>query len=63
MPELISAKELAKRLRVTRDTVHDWRRRGLIPSLRAGRRTIRFDVAKVFEVLAHRGNESEVTHA
>lgn len=61
MPELISAKELAKRLHVTRDTVHDWRRRGLIPALRAGRRTIRFDVMKVFEALAHRGNESEVT--
>lgn len=63
MPELVSAKELAKRLHVTRDTVHDWRRRGLIPSLRAGRRTIRFDVAKVLETLSNRGNEREVANA
>lgn len=54
MPELVSAKELAIRLGIKADTVHAWCRRGWIPSLRAGKNTIRFNVAKVLEALEAR---------
>jgi excisionase family DNA binding protein len=57
MSEVVNAVELAKRLRVTPNTVHVWNRRGLIPSLRVGKRTVRFDVSKVLEALSM-GNQT-----
>ena len=47
MSELLDARELADRLRVTPDTIHAWHRRGWIPCLRAGRRPVLFDPAAV----------------
>lgn len=57
MSEFCDAQELAQRLGVTKDTIHVWQRRGWIPCLRAGRRPVRFDLAKVIEALEKRGRE------
>ena len=58
MSELIDAKELAERLRVTPATIHAWHRRGWIPCLRAGRRPVLFDVAAVEEALLQRAQDA-----
>ncbi len=39
--ELLTARELAKRLRVSPETVREWGRRGCIPALRLSRKAIR----------------------
>lgn len=54
MADLLNATELSKRLRVTRETILAWARRGWIPCLRAGRRPVLFDPIEVEKVL--RGN-------
>jgi excisionase family DNA binding protein len=54
MGELIDAAELARRLRVTRATIHAWHRRGWIPCLRAGRRPVLFDSQEVEKALRER---------
>jgi len=53
--ELIDAREMAKRLRVTPATVLAWQRRGWIPCLRAGQRPVLFDPHTVEEALRRRG--------
>ena len=54
MSELIDAKELAKRLKVTPATIHAWHRRGWIPCLRAGHRPVLFDEDAVERALHQR---------
>lgn len=43
MADLLTALELAKRLRVTRNTIYNWISRGWIPVLRIGQRKVLFD--------------------
>ena len=50
-PELLKSTELAERLNVGRQTIHDWMNKGLIkPAIREGR-VIRFDYEAVLEAL------------
>lgn len=52
---IMNAKELAEHLLVTPATIHNWHRRGLIPSLRASRRPILFDRDEVEAALRSKG--------
>lgn len=49
--ELLTARELAKRLRVSPETVRAWARRGCIPTLRLSPKTIRFNPEAVLAAL------------
>lgn len=50
--ELLTAEELAKRLRVSPETVKAWTRRGLIPSLRLSPKVIRYNADEVMRALS-----------
>jgi excisionase family DNA binding protein len=54
MQKYLDACELAKRLRVTRETVLAWTRRGWVPCLRIGRRPVLFDPVEVDKALRDR---------
>jgi hypothetical protein len=63
MSEIVDARGLAAKLRVTPETVLAWARRGWIPCLRAGRRPVLFDLEEVERVLRERAKGREVSHA
>jgi excisionase family DNA binding protein len=50
--ELVTARELAKRLRVSPETVRMWTRRGLIPVLRLSPKVIRYNAEAVVAALS-----------
>jgi excisionase family DNA binding protein len=50
--ELLTARELAKRLRVSPETVRAWARRGCIPMLRLSPKVIRYNAEAVLAVLS-----------
>lgn len=50
--ELLTARKLAKRLRVSPETVRAWARRGRIPTLHLSRKSIRFDAFAVLAALS-----------
>ncbi len=62
MSNLVDARQLAERLKVTPATIHAWHRRGWIPCLRAGRRPVLFDVAPVEQALHQRVKREGVNH-
>lgn len=49
--ELLTLKELSERLRMHPDTVRGLYRRGVIPGLKLGHRTLRFDFDRVYKAL------------
>ncbi|PQO40375.1 helix-turn-helix domain-containing protein [Bremerella cremea] len=51
MPQFLTAKQLAQRLGVKEATVRVWQRKGLIPSLRASRRPLLFDLNDVIDAM------------
>jgi excisionase family DNA binding protein len=51
--ELLTARELAKRLRVSPETVRAWSRRGCIPSLRLSPKAIRYNAEAVLAALSN----------
>ena len=60
--ELLTADELAERLKVPPQTVRNWASRGTIPAVRITRRIRRFDLADVMRALGNRemgGQETE----
>jgi len=63
MPDVVNARDLAKRLGVKPATVLAWARRGWIPRLRAGRKPVLFDSLAVEQALRERAMESEANHA
>ena len=62
MSQIVDARDLAERLRVTSATVLTWARRGWIPCLRAGRRPVLFDLAEVEIALRKRAKCREASH-
>lgn len=50
--ELLTARELAKRLRVSPETVCSWARRGEVPALRVSAKVIRYDADAVMMALS-----------
>ena len=52
VPELLTATELAERLRVSPETVRSWARRGCIPTMRLSRKAIRYNLEAVLAALS-----------
>lgn len=49
--QLLTAEELAARLRVSPDTIKVWAREKRIPTVRLGHKTLRFDFAEVMRAV------------
>lgn len=60
--DLLTADELAERLRLRPSTVRIWARLGRIPSLRLSPKVIRFDVSAVVKALQARQSPKGVRH-
>ena len=56
MRTLLDEKDLALELQVTTRTVRNYRQEGLIPYIRIGKRTLRYDLADVINFLKKRGS-------
>jgi excisionase family DNA binding protein len=56
--ELLTLDELAARLKLHPVTVRGLKRRGVIPALKIGHRTLRFEYAKVLDALRQAGDQS-----
>ncbi len=52
--ELLDSKALGQRLGVAAETVLRWHRRGFLPAVRVGKKTIRFSWPEVFRVIQQR---------
>lgn len=61
-PELLTAAELARQLRVQVDTVRRWAREGRIPCLRISPKVVRYERARVVDAIrAELGAPGEAT--
>ena len=58
MDELLTAEELALRLRLKPSTVRRWMRAGIIPAVRITPKVIRYDHAAVVDALRDRATEA-----
>ncbi len=61
--ELLTGRELAKRLRVAPATIRWWARRGEIPVVRLTRKTLRYRAEAVLAALATTSAKGGVPHA
>jgi len=57
--ELLTAEEMAERLRVKPDTVKAWARQGTIPKLKLSHKVIRFDPVAVVAALSKHAKEAD----
>ncbi len=55
MRALLDEKDLAEQLQVTTRTIRNYRQEGLIPFIRIGKRTLRYDLQDVIDFLKRRG--------
>lgn len=55
--ELLTADELADRLRVRPNTIREWSRRGLIPKIQLSPKVIRYDHGAVLAALTEQQRE------
>jgi excisionase family DNA binding protein len=55
MRALLDEKDLAEQLQVTTRTIRNYRQEGLIPFIRIGKRTLRYDLQDVVAFLKKRG--------
>jgi excisionase family DNA binding protein len=55
MRALLDEKDLAEQLQVTTRTIRNYRQEGLIPFIRIGKRTLRYDLQDVVTFLKKRG--------
>lgn len=60
--ELLTSDELSARLKVRPDTIREWSRNGLIPSVRITAKIVRFDYEAVVAKLKKQSFESEVSN-
>lgn len=49
--EILTVRELAKRLQLKPETIRIWARKGLIPSLHPTPKTLRFEMQSVLEAM------------
>ena len=56
MRALLDEKDLAFELKVTTRTVRNYRQEGLLPYIRIGKRTLRYDLTDVINFLKKRGS-------
>ena len=61
--DLLTAEQLAERLRVKPRTVKEWLRAGRIPAARLTPKVIRYDLEQVVAALKQRQEATEVDHA
>jgi excisionase family DNA binding protein len=61
--EWITTRELAKRLRVTPETVRAWARQGSIPSLRLSPKATRYNLQSVLTAISQRQPKGGTPHA
>ena len=61
--ELLTAEELADRLRVQPGTVRQWSRRGWIPAVRLSPKVVRYELPAVIEAMTKRQTAGEVDRA
>jgi len=59
--ELLTLRELAARLRLHPDTARGLYRRKVIPGIKIGPRTLRFDYAQVIDALRRAGDPAAAT--
>lgn len=60
--ELLTATEVADKLRVKTRTVREWTRRRAIPAIRVSHKTVRYDLEEVLAALRHE-TETETERA
>ena len=58
MTDLLTAEELAERLRLRPSTIKHWAQENIIPSLRLSGKVVRFDFAEVMQVLRSRAAQT-----
>jgi excisionase family DNA binding protein len=64
MSELLTADELAGRLRVKASTIKKWTRAGWLPAVRVSPKVVRFDLVEVDRALRERATKQQgVDHA